>query len=241
MGICGPSLLPGSCRAVPHGADGSKGALAGIGAVRRAGGGDVRQGADRAALKDRKDDLYETPACAVHALLRVEWPPREIWEPCAGRGAIVRILRERGHDVVAHDLVTHPGADPGIETPIDFLMERRAPAGHRCIVSNLPFKNADPMIRHGLELGCDMIVLQRLMALEGAGRSDLIDRHLVRVWAGKERLPQMHREGWAGNKQSNSGAPFAWFVFKPDRNGKAVEFNRMSWRDTDYPIASAAE
>jgi hypothetical protein len=191
----------------------------------------MRQGADRAALKERADDLYETPDCAVHALLRVQQLPSRIWEPCAGRGAIVRVLRAHGHDVVAHDLVAHPGADPGIETPIDFLMERSVPERCRTIVSNLPFKNADPMVRHGLSLGCDMIVLQRLMALEGANRSDIVDSHLVRVWAGKERLPQMHREGWTGKKQSNSGAPFAWFVFSATPRGSApIEFRRMSWR-----------
>jgi hypothetical protein len=95
------------------------------------------------------------------------------------------------------------------------------------------------MIRHGLSLGCEMIVLQRLMALEGSGRSDLIDSHLVSVWAGKERLPQMHREGWAGNRQSNSGAPFAWFVFRPATRGFApIAFRRMSWRDS--PAGRAA-
>lgn len=192
----------------------------------------MRQGADRAALKERGNDLYESPACAVHALLRVQALPHRIWEPCAGRGAIARVLRALGHEVITQDLVAHPGADAGIETPIDFLMERSAPADCRCIVSNLPFKNADPMIRHGLSLGCEMIVLQRLMALEGSARSDLVDSHLVRVWAGKERLPQMHREGYDGPKQSNSGAPFAWFHFAPSLWILPIELRRISWRDS---------
>lgn len=191
----------------------------------------MRQGADRAPLKDRKDDLYETPACAIETLLRVEPLPHDIWEPCAGRGAISRVLSAAGHSVTAYDLVAHPGADVGITAGIDFLMERGAPAGVRCILTNPPFKLADEFVRHGLDLGCEVIVLQRLMALEGAGRSDLIDKHLVRVWAGKERLPQMHREGWAGKKTSNSGAPFAWFVFSPAGNDdKPIAFKRMSWR-----------
>lgn len=191
----------------------------------------MRQGADRAPLKDRKDDLYESPECAVKALLSVESLPHQIWEPCAGRGAIVRILTAAGHAVTAHDLVAHPGADIGIATPIDFLMERAAPAGVKCVLTNPPFKLADEFVRHGLDLGCEVIVLQRLMALEGASRSDLIDKHLVRVWAGKERLPQMHREGREGKRNSNSGAPFAWFRFTPaDRGDRPIELRRMSWR-----------
>ena len=54
-------------------------------------------------------------------------------------------------------------------------MERTAPAGVSCILTNPPFSIADQFIRHGLDLGCDVLVLLRLMALEGAGRSDLID------------------------------------------------------------------
>jgi hypothetical protein len=47
----------------------------------------------RHPLKERGQDLYETPACAVEALLRVEKLPHWIWEPAAGRGAIARVLR----------------------------------------------------------------------------------------------------------------------------------------------------
>jgi hypothetical protein len=54
---------------------------------------------------DRDLDLYESPICAVEALLRVEVLPRRIWEPAAGRGAIVRVLRAAGHEVVASDII----------------------------------------------------------------------------------------------------------------------------------------
>lgn len=197
----------------------------------------MKQGASRHALADRKDDLYETPACAIRALLRVE-PllalPRRIWEPCAGRGAISRELAAGGHDVVSMDLVPHAGADPGILTPVDFLMEPRAPAGVEMIVTNPPYKLADDFVRHGLRHAPVVMVLLRLMALEGAGRSDLIDRHLARVWAGIERLPTMHREGWEGKRLSVSGAPFAWFVFEAEpRGARPVELRRMSWRDAE--------
>lgn len=193
----------------------------------------MRQGADRAALKERKDDLYETPAQAVTAFMRVAPSlPTKFWEPCAGRGAIARILSASGHEVIASDLVAHPGADAGIETPIDFLMERRPPPGVSKILTNPPYKLADEFIRHGLRLGCEVTVLLRLMAMEGAGRSDLIDLHLTHVWAGIERLPSMHREGYEGPKQSNSGAPFAWFRFSPKARdkGEPIALRRMSWR-----------
>ena len=58
-------------------------------------------------LADRGDDLYQTPAEAVHALLRVEDIPHGVWEPAAGRGAIVSVLRDRGHAVIASDITDH--------------------------------------------------------------------------------------------------------------------------------------
>lgn len=193
----------------------------------------MRQGAARHAILSRGDDLYETPREAIRALLRVERLPHFIWEPCAGRGAIARELTAAGHTVIAHDLVAYEGADDTIETPIDFLMEYRAPEMCSAIVTNPPFKLADQFIRHGLTLVPKVIVLLRLMAIEGNGRSDLIDKHLRRIWAGKERLPMMHRDGWERVKNESSGMPFAWFVFDkiPRSDLDPIALRRMSWRE----------
>ena len=172
------------------------------------------QGCERASFAERGADLYETPPAAVRALLAVEELPRRIWEPCAGRGAIVRELIDAGHRVTASDLHSWPDADPGIMGGRDFFRIDRAPIGCSCIVTNPPFKAADGFVRHGLELVPLVVVLLRLAALEGAGRADLIDRHLARVWLGRERLPMMHRDGWQGRRLAVAGAPFAWFVFR---------------------------
>ena len=206
------------------------------------GGRRMRQGADRSALKERRDDLYETPACATLTLMRVEPLPHRIWEPAAGRGAIARELEAAGHHVLKSDLVAHSGADDGVVTPVDFLLEPRSSllADVEAIVSNPPYKNADEFIRRGIfHFQLTTIVLLRLMALEGANRSDLVDRHLVRVWAGIERLPKFQREGWTGPKTNSETSPFAWFVFSPeDRGSEPIAFRRMSWRGlimTDEP------
>ena len=56
----------------------------------------------KARLAERRDDLYETPACAVRGLLAVEEiPSGAIWECACGPGAIVRVLRAAGHEVWA--------------------------------------------------------------------------------------------------------------------------------------------
>jgi len=195
----------------------------------------VKQGASRHALKGRKHDLYETPSLCVEAAFRegiFSNAGPVVWEPCAGRGAIARMLRGYGFRVVAQDLVDYPGRDPDIASGIDFLMEREAPAGVTSIITNPPFMLADQFIRHGLTLVPKVIVLLRAMAIEGAGRADLIDGHLREYWIGIDRPPAMHREGWEGNKLSNSGAPFAWFVFsaQPRERSEPIALRRFWWR-----------
>jgi hypothetical protein len=88
----------------------------------------MNQGAKRSALAERGNDLYETPACAIQTLLRVENLPHFIWEPCAGRGAISRELSKAGRFVMADDLHAYPDADPGIISGRDFLMEWKRPS-----------------------------------------------------------------------------------------------------------------
>ncbi len=190
----------------------------------------LRQGSDRHTLKDRKDDLYETPPEATLTLARHVRLPSVIWEPACGPGAIVGALRGLGHTVIAHDLVDYGNRACPVSTPrIDFLMETTAAA--RTIVTNPPFKLADQFVRHGLALGCEVIVLLRLMAIEGARRSDIVDRHCVQILAGKERLPMMHRDGIVNDKM-RSAVPFAWFVFHPTpKVDDVIPLRRVSWRD----------
>jgi hypothetical protein len=182
----------------------------------------------------RAHDLYETPPAAVRALLRHEPLAGPLWEPAAGRGAISRLLRAAGHEVLASDLVRYPGADPDILAPINFFLQPGTPRYEvDTIVTNPPFRWADKFVRHGLALGCKTIVLLRLACIEGAARSDLIDRHLSHVWAGRERLPAMHREGWTGRRLKTASTPYGWFVFTPQSHLPDAGFSirRVSWRE----------
>jgi hypothetical protein len=164
----------------------------------------------RGRLRDRGDDIYETPAAAVEALLRVESLPTHIWEPCCGSGRIVEVLTRHGHCVTASDLRGDR---------IDFLMERCAPEGVEAICTNPPFKNAADFVRHGLELAPMVVMLLRLGFLESAARSDLIDGgRLARVHVFADRLERMHRLGWEGPRSSSTTA-FAWFVWLREHSG----------------------
>jgi hypothetical protein len=165
------------------------------------------------ALKDRRDDVYETPPEAVEALLRAETLPRRLWEPCCGSGRIINVLRAHGHQVTGSDL----RADR-----IDFLMEWRAPDGVEAIVTNPPFKLAADFVRHGLTLVPMVAMLLRLNFLESAERTDIIDGgRLARVLVFADRLPKMHRANWTGARSTNATA-FAWLIWCDDHRGPAT-------------------
>lgn len=184
-------------------------------------------GDKRHAMKARMDDLYETPPEAVRALLRAEKLPDVIWEPACGPGSIVRVLRASGRQVYATDLVDYESRDQD-EAGWDFMLERQLPIGVQMIVTNPPFKNASAFARKAIELCPRVCMLMRLAFLEGTTRSDILDGgKLARVHIFRNRLPMMHRDGWNGNRASNTMA-FAWFVWDANTIGPTV-LNRISW------------
>lgn len=179
----------------------------------------------RHKLSDRGDDFYATPPVAVEALLRVESLPKDLWEPACGDGAIVNILRNNGHDVLATDLV-YRGCEQSFYG-VDFLFEQ----GNRdrpTIITNPPFKLAEEFLEHALKLTSRVYFLLRLAFLESERRSYLLDQGwLHRVWVFRKRLPMMHRHGWEGRK-ANSGMAFAWFVFDTSKKQDTI-IKRLSW------------
>lgn len=191
------------------------------------GGLATGQGNKRHALADRKNDLYETPDVAVEALLRAENIPQCVWEPACGPGAIVRVLRRAGRTVYATDLVDYASPDQD-ESGWDFLLERQLPIGVEAIVTNPPFKNAEPFVAKALELAPVAVMLLRLAFLESERRRGILDNgQLARVHIFRNRLPMMHRDGWQGNKSTSTTA-FGWFVWRRDHKGP-TELHRLSW------------
>ena len=168
---------------------------------------------------NRGFDLYETPPMATEALLRVETLPLTIWEPASGRGAIVRVLRARGHTVITSDVV-----DYGF--PLDFIANFLAaalpPIGCGAIVTNPPYQIATEFARHALDLAPRVYLLLRLAFLESIRRTDILEhRGLARVHVFRKRLPMMHRDGWTGPRAS-SAIPFGWFCWDRQHRGPTV-------------------
>src|SRR5215468_535558 len=131
--------------------------------------------AQRHSHAERGHDLYETPAVAVEALLRVlALPSGAIWEPACGRGAIANVLRAHGHRVVCSDLINYD-TDPTAIYGVDFLKTTELPADVGCILTNPPFKLINKFIAHALLLCSNVIMFARLALWESERRSPILD------------------------------------------------------------------
>jgi hypothetical protein len=175
----------------------------------------------------RKDDLYETPAVAVEALLKVETFPHHIWEPACGPGAIARVLRQHGHTVWASDLVNYNSKDQDAHG-VDFLMETQMRFDIEAIITNPPFKLGGQFVERALLFAPKVAMLLRLSFLEAETRTAILDGGmLARVHVFSNRLPMMHRAGWTG-KKVGSWMTFAWFVWERAHTGPA-QLDRIAW------------
>lgn len=180
----------------------------------------------RGTLEERGDDYYATPSCTTEALLREVKLPKLIWEPACGDGAISKLLEAAGHTVISTDLNNRGYGT----TPVDFLMETRAPEGVKCIVTNPPYKLANEFVDKALELVPVCHMLLRLAYLEGTTRARLIDNHLRRVVMGADRPPMMHREDYEGPKLKDSRSAFGWFEFTRRPTKGVIQVRRTLWQ-----------
>jgi hypothetical protein len=180
---------------------------------------DHAAGSGRHALTHRGADCYWTPPVAVEALLEVERLPHSLWEPAAGAGHIVTVLRDRGYAMIASDIQNHGFP---LHFHANFLATTKMPGGSEGIITNPPYRDANAFVRHAISLAPQIYMLLRLQFLEGVGRSDILEGAGLRaVYVFRKRLPMMHRLSWAG-RRSSSAIAFAWFCWSHDHHGPAV-------------------
>ena len=164
---------------------------------------------------ERGSDFYPTPQIAVESLLNAEPDVLNtmvrVWEPAAGDGNIVRVLRDNGIPVIASDIERYSF---DLHFVGDFLQRERAPAECSVILTNPPYKLAAQFAEHALSLVPDVYLLLRLAFLESVGRTELLEHSgLRRVLVFRKRLPRMHRQNWDGPKASSSMA-FGWYCWR---------------------------
>jgi hypothetical protein len=156
--------------------------------------------------RSAEGDFFQTPYPMTRALLDREKFPKLILEPASGRGAITRVLRERGHVVTDYDLET--GGETG---PKDFLEEhRRFPA----IITNPPYSLADQFVMKAKGLRPKKFAfLLRTNYLSGQARLEAgIFKGLARVYV-FSRMPDLRAPIREDGLSPTAGIVYAWMVW----------------------------
>lgn len=161
------------------------------------------------------DHHYPTPPEATRALLSAERFGGGIWEPCAGSGDMAAVLREAGYTVRATTLgagrADRDAPKHRVIGDADFLAQPEFGAPN--IVTNPPFKIAEAIIRHALDLRpVRLCLLMNLKFLGSIGRGKGLFRtnSPSRIWVFMDRIT-MYPAGYVGLRFTTTET-MAWFV-----------------------------
>lgn len=176
------------------------------------------------------DDHYPTPPWVSELLLNNVRLRGRIWEPCAGKGDIARVLADTGYRVVASDLVGYEGGVFPVATGVDAL-QAPLPPGVRAIATNPPYAKAilSRLIRYWLELlqpvGGQLCLLLRALWGESKGGQALTTQHPA--YAGKLKTPRriLWFKGTATDKGESPKDEHAWFLWDWQRDPTRLPFD----------------
>lgn len=98
---------------------------------------DIYTGVKKNDTNRKENDFYPTPPLATFVLGKYCKPPKNIVEPCAGRGNISKQLQRMGHSVISYDLNSYDNCLTEVHTPYD-AMELR-PQFADGVVTNPPY------------------------------------------------------------------------------------------------------
>lgn len=151
----------------------------------------------------KKSDFYETPYSLTRQFLEREHIAGPVLEPCSGDGAIVKVLREHGLDVIERDITRGD----------DFLADT---GRYVSIVTNPPFSLAFEFIVKCKEVTDYFALLLPISYLHGKQRYDSIYSDVafplstVYVFTRYPMLGQPLRED---GKYPTGMMVYAWFVW----------------------------
>jgi hypothetical protein len=170
-----------------------------------------------ASRYEREDfDAYHTvdPMCLDALLAAIpihrDW---RILEPAAGRGHLVKGLRDAGYRVDARDLIAHP--DPLVDDIATGrnIMEIATLAGYDAVITNLPYNEQDALLAHLLPMaerrGVLVATLTRAPWHIAKKRRALVHEHPN--FEGIVMLPR--RPWWSDERKAAPRHEFCWNVW----------------------------
>lgn len=169
--------------------------------------------AQRFEPRDSRDD-FPTPPWATRALCELlldaghELDTRSCLEPAAGRGYMVRPLREYFRMVAATDAFEY-----GQAATLDFLEAPFEPGVVDWVITNPPFRHATAFIQKSLTIATmGVAVLVRTVFLESTGRWATLfrDNPPTTVATFAERVPIVRGRL---DQYASSATSYSWFIW----------------------------
>ena len=167
-------------------------------------------------------DEYETPAEAVRALLAHE-KFNFVWEPCAGPGAILKILDEKNiphaSTTLMKDGPMHPLTTGGLDfrNTLHTQMANARTLGPNEVITNPPFKLLDVFMLRALEVWQPqkLAVFVNINALAGQTRfKDIYAKYPPsRIYIFSDRLTAYPTGTDMSKKRSQGTQTNAWLVW----------------------------
>ena len=179
-----------------------------------------------APYRRAKHDFYVEPHWLVNALLDVEMFTGTVLDPACGSGTIVSCCRERGIKATGADIV-----DRGFKhVQVQDFFERTEPVD--AIICNPPYKLAQRFVERGLTLAPKVVMLLRLVFVEGQRRKRFYAATPpARIWVTARRasIPdgahsgQRDRHGAVVQPEGKGGSVvYAWFVWQRGHRGDTI-------------------
>ena len=165
------------------------------------------------------DDHYPTPPEVTRALMSVERFVGNIWEPCAGDGAMAVVLSEKYLVVPATigPSKTSPrnkyNRQIHVQGNQDFLTYGVKQAAN--IITNPPFNIAEKIIRHALSLEPNRVAMLLNIRFLGSRKrkEGLFKEHPPkRIWVFCDR-PSMYPADWTGPRTTTTET-FSWWIWE---------------------------
>ena len=170
-------------------------------------------------------DFYPTPDWVTQCLLDTVPLRGTILEPCAGQGAMAKVIADAGHQVVASDLVRRDGSAFLVLGGVD-ARQAALPPGVQTIATNPPYGLLPQLIPHWLaQLESVDGVLCLLLLAQWGKRSGQALTTQHPAYDGRVRLPRRVR--WFPKKAGDSSPQHShcWVVWDWARDQTQLPFD----------------
>lgn len=178
-----------------------------------------------------KEDFYPTPPLATYILHKYAPPPKNIVEPCAGRGNISIEFIRQGYNVRSFDLNDHSDKVSSVISGQDVLTLPKQ-AGYDAFITNPPYFKDLPrkIAEKGISEYDYTALFVRLTFLEGMKRNILFTKNPpsdILFMSDRVRFkPKLTKEPIEKEDQIGGMIAYAWIVF----NKKAKHENtKLQW------------